>query len=225
MICVGNIVIVNKYINKYKYRHVKTHNNIAFWCRINDKHVNKHSRNVIINNTQFIDKKNAELIIKCIENSIFINPITYWMEYNDIKVLTYRALESYNINYIGKYDIKHIDKIFWKSYLINVCLKGHIRIIKYIHKIIGLNILYFEYCYYYSHNVLIWLITNKMFYKKQDVWDMASSRGDIKVIMVINKFYKYPYLQSISNHKIIVRYAQEKNYQHILNYLKMHKFI
>jgi len=141
-----NIVDINvnfhKYIPNGTKRHICISNNISHWIQLNANKIDSKNTKILKKYLKFLNRKNMQIIIKCIERKINIVPILYQLNYNDIKLLIDNSFECVNIqmlkilhNYIVDL-ISHGELI---EYMIYTCenghLNGHVGVVKYLHQL------------------------------------------------------------------------------------------
>jgi len=137
--------IVDIYIDIYKYvlkkeqRHITHTNNISHWICIDNKNINFSNIKIINDNKNFLNRKNTEIIIKCIKHKINIVPILYYID--DIDVLIKHSIFNSNRCVLrlifDNYFYKNCNLIFIKYFYDNV--KPDLSILKCLHKGIGLT--------------------------------------------------------------------------------------
>jgi len=129
----GYIIIVHKFINNIKIRHVTCINNIMFYCNIDSKFINNKTKNIILK--KYLDKTNLHILKKCITTKINIRPIIYKMNYNNI----YHSIK-YNNTVMIKNIIKlinidsYVNSNINLSTMIMITIRKYVNLIVFIHK-------------------------------------------------------------------------------------------
>jgi len=100
----------------------------------------KKNKKIIIKYKYFLNQRNINTIISCVQHNINIIPILYQLTKINIDILINKSLEYNNIfmvNLLNNYVTIETD-VFIK-YMKYACFYGYINIVKYLHKNIGLS--------------------------------------------------------------------------------------
>jgi len=140
--------VVDINVNSHKYtsngtkRHTCTSNNITHWNQLEVNNINSKNVKFVSNYSKFLDQRNIQIIIKCIEQHIHIVPILYQLNHDDIKLLIKKSFEHVNIHMLKilhNYVVDLISHDNLIKYIISACGDGHINVVKYLHREIGLK--------------------------------------------------------------------------------------
>jgi len=138
---VDNIVKYHKYTGSFKKRHVSSQNNISSFYCLQPNYINSETKHII--NTNFINCKDVDILIKCAEYKIKITANIYWMSFEDLQKLISFLIKINDFSVIKKINYISIDKVYFqlenKYPHILACKNGHINIVKYLHKQIKLT--------------------------------------------------------------------------------------
>jgi len=152
---VDNNVNITKYVNINIKRHTSSSNNTACFIKLDTEYINKENKPIINKHKKILNQKDTNTLIKCTKHNINIVPIMYQLNDDDIHSLINEACKYININMINLinnyikincYDLfvgKLEDHITYVA-----CEDGHINIIKYLHKNLGLT----KKCFLYPHS-------------------------------------------------------------------------
>ena len=135
------IICCNKFNNMCIKRHTSSSHNISSFYCLEHKFINNNTKHII--NVNFINRKNVNILIKCAKYKIKVISIIYWMDNMDLQKL---------INYLIKINdfsiIRRNTNILYtkQNFQLNdneaclmACKNGHLNIVKYLHKEIGLE--------------------------------------------------------------------------------------
>jgi len=137
-------IIVNshKYISYDTKRHVCTGKNISHMIQLEVNNINSKNVKIVSKYSKFLDQRNIQIIMKCIKQHIHIVPILYQLNNDDIKLLIKKSFEHVNIHMLKilhNYVVDLISHDNLIKYIMNACIDGHINVVKYLHREIGLK--------------------------------------------------------------------------------------
>ena len=137
-----NIVDIN--INSHKHipdrtkRHVCIGNNITYWIQLNVNKIDSKNTKILKKYLKFLNQKNIQIIMRCIEHKINIVPILYQFDDDDIKLMIDNSFECANIHMLKILNDHIVDLISHEElseYMINACDNGHVGVVKYLYQL------------------------------------------------------------------------------------------
>jgi len=89
------IVIIHKYDNKKNKRHININNNISHYLRLNIKYINIKTHNIVNKYKRFLNQRDMNTLITCINNNIQIIPVINIINKNIMQIIFNKSNTSY----------------------------------------------------------------------------------------------------------------------------------